>query len=114
MRNADAIDRGRTCIITELPDRRVLRVRAIRDRIRERIPPRRKILKILATAAPSPPPTPRRARKCVLKQYTCMILQQSKKIGEPGFSLSENPDSPVTCGNRTWFREFLWEVGRSR
>jgi hypothetical protein len=27
----------------------------------------------------------------VLKQYTCMILQHPKKIGEPGFILSVEP-----------------------
>jgi len=56
----------------------------------------------------------RLSRKGVLQQYTCIILQQSKKIGEPGFSLSENPDSPVDVSASRLVCEFLWEVGRSR
>ena len=40
----------------------------------------------------------------VSERCKCSILQQSKKIGEPGFSLSENPDSPLTCGNRVRLR----------
>jgi hypothetical protein len=42
----------------------------------------------------------------VLEQYMCIILQQSKKIGEPGFILSVEPRLAFDVLKPPWFASF--------